>query len=211
PPFRMWRARGTMSGVADPGRCGWLVGVAVPGVPPLRARDPAAVGAYRLLGRLGQGGQGVVYLGQDPAGGHVAVKVIHVDWADMPEARAQFAREIAAARQVAAFCTARILAAEVDDELPYVVSEYIEGPTLFGRVREQGPIGGTALERLAVGTATALTAIHQAGVVHRDFKPGNVILGPDGPRVIDFGIARALGGTETLTSRVIGTPPYMAP
>jgi eukaryotic-like serine/threonine-protein kinase len=187
------------------------VGVAVSGIAPLRSRDPVAAGPYRLLGRLGHGGQGVVYLGQDAAGAPVAVKVLHVDWAESPQARAQFVREIAAARQVAAFCTARILDADVDGDLPYVVSEYIEGPTLYARVRERGPVEGTGLDRLAVGTATALAAIHQAGVVHRDFKPGNVILGPDGPRVIDFGIAHALDATVTVTSRVIGTPPYMAP
>jgi len=183
----------------------------VSAVAPLRSRDPVTAGPYRLVGRLGHGGQGVVYLGEDPSGAPVAVKVLHVDWADIPHAREQFAREIAAARQVAAFCTARILAAEVDGDPPYVVSEYIEGPTLYLRVRDRGPVEGTGLDRLAVGTATALTAIHEAGVVHRDFKPGNVILGPDGPRVIDFGIAHALDATVTVTSRVMGTPPYMAP
>ncbi|MEV4827566.1 serine/threonine-protein kinase [Micromonospora sp. NPDC049257] len=183
----------------------------MPDVTPLSPRDPRQAGPYELVGRLGAGGQGVVYLGRDEQGRWVAVKVINVDLHQHPRAKAQFVKEIAAARRVAPFCTAQILFADVDGELPYVVSEFIEGVTLQRHVREQGPISGNALHRLAVGTATALAAIHQSDVVHCDLKPDNVILGADGPRVIDFGIARALDVTETMTNRVMGTAPYMAP
>ncbi|MFY1681429.1 serine/threonine-protein kinase [Micromonospora sp. WMMD730] len=183
----------------------------MPDVTPLNPRDPRQAGPYELIGRLGAGGQGVVYLGRDEQGKWVAVKVINVDLHQHPRAKAQFVKEIAAARRVAPFCTAQILFADVDGELPYVVSEFIEGVTLQRHVREQGPVAGNALHRLAVGTATALAAIHQSDVVHCDLKPDNVILAADGPRVIDFGIARALDVTETMTSRIMGTATYMAP
>ncbi|GAB4058328.1 serine/threonine-protein kinase [Catellatospora paridis] len=182
----------------------------VPDAAPLTSHDPRSLGPYRLLGRLGKGGQGVVYLGVDGSDRRVAVKTINVDLQHNPKAKAQFAKEIAAARRVTPFCTAQILFAEIDTELPYVVSEYIAGPTLHKQVRDLGPLADNALYRLAVGTATALAAIHQAGIVHCDFKPDNVILGGDGPRVIDFGIARALGA-ETMSGHVMGTVPYMAP
>ena len=188
-----------------------LMGVTMPGITPLSPHDPRSAGPYQLLARLGTGGQGVVYLGRDGDGQRVAVKVINVDLHRDPRAKARFAREIAAARRVASFCTAQILFAEVDGDAPYVVSEFIEGPTLRRHVREQGPMSGNTLHRLAVGIATALTTIHRSDVVHCDLKPDNVILGLDGPRVIDFGIARALDLTETMTRQVMGTAPYMAP
>ncbi|MEU4565192.1 serine/threonine-protein kinase [Micromonospora sp. NPDC023956] len=187
-----------------------VAGVPVPGLAPLWTHDPVTAGPYRLLGRLGAGGQGVVYLGEDDEGHRVAVKMINTDLSDL-RIRSQFMKEIAAARRVAPFCTAQVLFADVDGERPYVVSEFIQGPSLYRQVREHGPVAGNALHRLAVGTATALAAIHRADVVHCDLKPDNVVLGPDGPRVIDFGIARALGVTETVTSRVMGTTAYMAP
>ncbi|MEU9508891.1 serine/threonine-protein kinase [Micromonospora sp. NPDC048170] len=187
-----------------------LAGAPVPGLVPLWTHDPVAAGPYRLVGRLGAGGQGVVYLGEDDQGYQVAVKMINMDLSDA-RARSQFMKEIAAARRVVPFCTAQVLFADVDGERPYVVSEFIEGPTLYRHVREHGPVAGNALHRLAVGTATALAAIHRSDVVHCDLKPDNVVLGRDGPRVIDFGIARALGVTETVTSRVMGTTAYMAP
>ncbi|MFE9192953.1 protein kinase [Micromonospora sp. NPDC007208] len=187
-----------------------LAGPPVPGLAKLWTHDPVTAGPYRLVGRLGAGGQGVVYLGEDDAGDRVAVKMVNVDLSD-PRARSQFVKEIAGARRVAPFCTAQVLFAEVDGERPYVVSEFIEGLTLHRHVRERGPVTGNALHRLAVGTVTALAAIHSAGVVHCDLKPDNVVLGEDGPRVIDFGIARALGNTETASSRVMGTTAYMAP
>ncbi|WP_326563889.1 serine/threonine-protein kinase [Micromonospora peucetia] len=187
-----------------------LAGAPVPGLAPLWTHDPVAAGPYRLVGRLGAGGQGVVYLGEDDQGHQVAVKMINMDLSDA-RARSQFMKEIAAARRVVPFCTAQVLFADVDGERPYVVSEFIEGPTLYRHVREHGPVAGNALHRLAVGTATALAAIHRSDVVHCDLKPDNVVLGRDGPRVIDFGIARAIGVTETVTSRVMGTTAYMAP
>lgn len=174
---------------------------------PLTSRDPARLGDRRLLARLGEGGQGVVYLAEDPSGRQVAVKVLH-DRGGSPE---PFLKEIASARRVASFCTARVLEVGEDEGLPYVVTEFIDGPSLRLSVEENGPQSGSALYRLAIGTATALAAIHQAGVVHRDFKPGNVLIGPDGPRVIDFGVARSIDATATASSSVLGTPSYMAP
>ncbi|WP_131739682.1 serine/threonine-protein kinase [Actinomadura roseirufa] len=176
---------------------------------PLRPGDPARLGGFRILGRLGEGGQGVVYLGESGDGEPVAVKVMHRG--DDERARARFVREAATARRVAGFCTAAVLAAEVDGERPFIVSEYIAGPSLRDLVSRYGPRLGGELHRLALGTATALAAVHHAGIVHRDFKPSNVLIGPDGPRVIDFGIARALEASTSATSQVIGTPSYMAP
>src|SRR5690606_5085376 len=114
-------------------------------------------------------------------------------------------------QKVASFCTAAIYAAHLDVDPPYVVSEYVDGPSLQEAVARRGPHRGASLQRLAVNTATALVAIHKAGIVHRDFKPGNVLLGEDGPRVIDFGIARVDDGTATVTNSIVGTPSYMAP
>ncbi len=175
----------------------------------LRDGDPRAVGPYRLTGLLGEGGQGAVFLGEGPDGQAVAVKVLHTRSAGNARARRYFAKELEAARQVGQFCTAAVLDADLDGDVPYIVSEFVSGPSLGELVAERGPLGGPALHRLAVGTATALTAIHRAGVVHRDFKPGNVIMA-DGPRVIDFGVARLLDLDATSTG-VIGTPAYMAP
>ncbi len=179
---------------------------------PLRPGDPESLGAYTLAGRLGVGGQGVVYLGRDQAGTAVAVKVLHADLAADEEMLALFLREVNAAKRVARFCTAQILDADVAGDRPYVVSEYVEGPSLAALVTRDGPRTGAALERLAIGMATALTAIHQAGIIHHDFKPGNVLVGPDGPRVIDFGISRALDVSMSVSGgRPVGTPAYMAP
>ncbi|WP_310706955.1 protein kinase domain-containing protein [Nonomuraea sp. 3-1Str] len=169
---------------------------------PLLPEDPSAVGPYRLLGRLGAGGQGVVYLGQGPDGRPVAVKVLQ----DGLAGDHRFAKEIDAARRVEPFCIAQVLDASLGGR-PYIVTEYVEGPSL----QQAGRHAGADLQRLAVATATALAAIHRAGVVHRDFKPANVLLGRDGPRVIDFGIARASGHSLTVTSSIVGTPAYMAP
>ncbi len=174
---------------------------------PLTSRDPESLGRYRLTGRLGEGGQGVVYLAEAEVGRQVALKVLH----DRGGSRDAFLKEISAARKVASFCTAEILDVGEDDDLSYVATELIDGPSLRDLVLENGTQDGPSLYRLAIGTATALAAIHEAGVVHRDFKPGNVLVGSDGPRVIDFGVARSLDATVTATSTVIGTPSYMAP
>ncbi|WP_182907926.1 protein kinase domain-containing protein [Microbispora sp. H13382] len=179
---------------------------------PPRPGDPAEIGGYRVLGRLGSGGQGVVYLAESGHGERVAVKVLHAS--GDPEADARFRREAEVLPQVASFCTAQVLRVGTADGLPYIVSEFIEGPTLQQAVAQRGPLRGQELRRLAVGTVTALAAIHRAGVVHRDLKPANVLLGPDGPRVIDFGIARAVGpgdAAEPTGEGVLGTPAYMAP
>ncbi|MFF5209171.1 protein kinase [Streptosporangium sp. NPDC000396] len=173
----------------------------MPHVEPLREGDPTAVGPYRLLGRLGAGGQGVVYLAQGRDARPVAVKVLRDGLADE-----RFAREIDAARRVEPFCIAQVLDASQSGR-PYIVTEYVEGPSL----QQAGRHSGADLQRLAVATATALTAIHQAGIVHRDFKPANVLLGQGGPRVIDFGIARSVESGLTASSGIMGTPAYMAP
>ncbi|MEU8396611.1 protein kinase [Nonomuraea sp. NPDC048892] len=172
----------------------------------LTPADPRRLGRYWLAGRLGAGGQGVVYEAYGESGERVAVKVPTLDG---PEARARLAKEAAAARRVASFCTAAVIEAQVETAPLYIVSEYVPGPSLRQAVAESGPYGAGALRRLAIGVATALTAIHQAGIVHRDLKPDNIILGPDGPRVIDFGVARESG--PTTTGPAMGTPGYMAP
>ncbi|WP_371780188.1 protein kinase domain-containing protein [Streptosporangium subroseum] len=178
-------------------------------LPPV-PEDLEQVGGYRLIRRLGSGGQGVVYLGRAPAGGDVAVKVLHSWMADDADARRRFLREVDVARRVAPFCTARVLDMGLHGNRPYIVSEYVPGLSLHQLVKTDGPRSGGGLDRLAIATISALAGIHRAGIVHRDFKPGNVILGPEGPVVIDFGISRALDHTVTGTGS-IGTPPYMAP
>ncbi|GAB3466460.1 hypothetical protein GCM10027570_55760 [Streptomonospora sediminis] len=178
----------------------------------LKDDDPAEIGGLRLIGRLGTGGQGTVYLAEPGNGGApVAVKCLNPEALEEPRVRQRFIREAEAARQVASFCTAAVLAADFEAESPYIVSEYVEGRSLSQRIRQDGPMSGGDLSRLAVATATALVAIHEAGIVHRDFKPGNVLLGDGGARVIDFGIAQSTESSGTLTNSPIGTPPFMAP
>ncbi|MFI6991122.1 protein kinase domain-containing protein [Nonomuraea wenchangensis] len=174
--------------------------------------DPRQLGDYWLVRRLGAGGQGVVYEGYDRAGRRVAIKALREEYLDQGDMRSRFAKEVVAARRAASFCTARVLEADLDALPPYIVSEYVDGPNLRRAVETGGPLDDDSLHRLAVGMATALTSIHRAGIVHRDLKPDNVLLGPDGPRLIDFGIAHADGMTLTNEGRAAaGTPAYMAP
>ncbi len=177
----------------------------------LRETDPRQVGVYRLLGRLGEGGQGVVFLAVDPAGSGAAVKLLPPT--TDPQVRSRFLKEVAAAQRVARFCTAQVLDAGIFERRPFIVSEYVSGPSLVEVVEQLGPRGGPALERIAIATLTALGAVHAAGMVHRDFKPGNVLLGPDGPVLIDFGLAAVPGMTTMGPSGqvAIGTPAFMAP
>jgi hypothetical protein len=178
---------------------------------PLRDTDPREVGEYRLLGRLGEGGQGVVFLALSPAGSRAAVKLL--PQTTDPQVRSRFLKEVAAAQRVARFCTAQVLDAGIFERRPFIVSEYVSGPPLVEVVEQLGPRSGAALERIAVATLAALGAVHGVGMVHRDFKPANVILGPDGPVVIDFGLAAVPGMTTTGFSGnvAVGTPAYMAP
>ncbi|GIH72000.1 hypothetical protein Mth01_42530 [Sphaerimonospora thailandensis] len=171
----------------------------------VRGIAPKRLGGY-VLGRIiGEGGQGVVYLGKAPDGTKVAVKVLHARFPGDDDTR-RFLGEVTATRQVAAFCTARVIDAGMDSGQPYIVSEYVEGVSLAERVRREGPRDAGGLTRLAVGTMTALMAIHEAGIVHRDFKPSNVLLGPEGPVVIDFGIAKVLDPATVHSSVAMGTP-----
>ncbi|MEU3020243.1 protein kinase [Nocardiopsis sp. NPDC007018] len=183
----------------------------MPGPESLLPSDPSAFGDYSVTGRLGKGGQGIVYLAEDADGDQYAVKVLNDQWSADADLRKRFEKEVRAAQRVASFCTAAIIDAQLDDDPPYVVSEFVPGKDLQETVTRDKTVRGAALQRLAVSTATALVAIHKAGIVHRDFKPGNVLLGPDGPRVIDFGIARVDDGTATMTNSIVGTPSYMAP
>src|SRR5690348_18346477 len=176
----------------------------------LRDMDPRQVGVYRLLGRLGEGGQGVVFLAVSPTGSRAAVKLLPPT--TDPLVRSRFLKEVAAAQRVARFCTAQVLDAGIFERRPFIVSEYVSGPSLVEVIEQYGPRSAAVLERIAVATLTALGAVHAAGMVHRDFKPANVLLGPDGPVVIDFGLAAVPGMTTVFSGEVaIGTPAFMVP
>jgi serine/threonine protein kinase len=173
---------------------------------------PRSLGLYRLQDRLGEGGMGVVHLARDPEGRPVAVKVLHPLGSEGVNARRRLAREVETMRRVRSPYVAEVLDADVTGEFPYIVTRFVSGPTLDEMVRTRGPLSGPGLRRLAHGMAEALTAIHAAGVVHRDLKPGNVMLTDDRPIVIDFGIAQAGDATRlTQTGLVMGTPGYLAP
>jgi eukaryotic-like serine/threonine-protein kinase len=179
---------------------------------PLDPGDPPAVGPFAVLARLGAGAMGTVYLARSAGGRPVAVKLVHPGLAADPAFRARFRREVAAARRVGGFWTAAVVDADVSAAAPWLATEYVPGPTLEEAVSGTGPLPEPALRVLAAGLAEALAAIHELGLVHRDLKPSNVLLAAGGPRLIDFGIARALENTAiTVAGTVFGTPGYMAP
>ncbi|MEV6602005.1 serine/threonine-protein kinase [Actinoplanes sp. NPDC051346] len=180
---------------------------------PLLPNDPRRLGGYHLRSRLGQGGMGTVYLAETSDHRPVAIKVVKPEYAHEEHFRARFRSEVNRAREVPPFCTAEVLDADADHEPPYLVVEYVDGPSLADIVTSQGPLSGGNLYSVAVGVATALAAIHGAGVIHRDLKPRNVLFALGTPKVIDFGIARAFEATSqhTGTDQLVGTVAYMAP
>ena len=178
---------------------------------PLSATDPAFVASYRLLGVLGRGGMGLVYLAQSRSGRPVAIKVIRADLIDDPAARRRFAGEVAAARAISPLFTAAVVDADTDAESPWLATTYIEGPSLEQWVDEHGPLSPKAVFTLAAGLAEALGSIHSAGLVHRDLKPSNVLLSDTGPHVIDFGLVLTPHATRVSMGLPVGTPSYMAP
>ncbi|MBM9617330.1 serine/threonine-protein kinase [Streptomyces zhihengii] len=182
----------------------------------LEADDPRRMGDFTLIGRLGAGGMGQVFLGRAPGGRPAAVKVVRAALAEDPEFRARFRLEVAALHRVGGEWTAPVLGADTEAAQPWVATEYVPGPSLHQVVGAgYGPLPEATLHSLAGRLARALRAIHGAGLVHRDLKPSNILLTVDGPRVIDFGIARALdtvaGGLRTSTGVVLGSPGFMAP
>ncbi|GAA4074179.1 serine/threonine-protein kinase [Actinomadura miaoliensis] len=179
---------------------------------PLQPGDPRRVAGYRIEGRLGAGGMGQVFLGRSPGGRQVAVKLVRPEHADDPGFRARFAREVQAARLVGGFHTAPVVDADPDADPPWMVTAFIPGPSLRDAVADHGPLAPEEATALCAGLAEGLAAIHAHGLVHRDLKPGNVILAADGPRIIDFGIARVLDASAiTVTGAVVGTYAYMSP
>src|SRR5580693_4510184 len=178
----------------------------------LTAADPRTIGEFRLRARLGAGGMGQVFLATSPGGRMVAVKVIHPELARDSEFVRRFRGEVEAARRVSGMYTAPVVAAGVEERPPWLATAFVPGPSLADIVSRYGPLPVPALWRLAAGLADALRAIHAAGLVHRDLKPANVLLASDGPRVIDFGISRAVTDSRlTATGAIIGTLNYMSP
>jgi serine/threonine protein kinase len=181
-------------------------------VQPLRRWDPERIGPYSIIGKLGAGAMGQVFLARSVAGRLVAVKTIRIELAEEPGFRARFAREVAAASRVSGVFTAAVIEADADADLPWVATAYVPAPSLSTLVRKAGPLPVPAVRWLAAGCAEALQSIHAAGLLHRDVKPSNVLVAPDGPRVIDFGVARAAERVQLTTTRgASGTPAYMAP
>jgi serine/threonine protein kinase len=179
---------------------------------PLRETDPLRVGSYQLLARLGAGGMGVVYLASGQDGRPVALKVLRPEMAGDAEFRTRFSREVTALTRVRGMCTVRVIDADTTSALPFLVTEYAEGPSLAEYVDSRGPMDPQMLYGLATGLAEALAAIHAAGIVHRDLKPSNVLLTASGPKVIDFGIAQVLEATAvTRAGMTVGSAGYMAP
>jgi serine/threonine protein kinase len=174
--------------------------------------DPESVGPYRLVGRLGAGGMGQVYLGRSPGGRTVAIKVIRPEVAEDEQFRTRFAHEVAAARNVSAIFTAAVVDAAPEAETPWMATVYVPGPSLTEAVEAEGALPAQTVLALAAGLAEGLQAIHAAGLVHRDLKPSNVLLAHDGPRVIDFGISRAVERSiMTQTGMVMGSPGFLSP
>ena len=179
---------------------------------PLRDGDPSRIGGFRLVARLGAGGMGVVYLATAKDGTQVAVKVLRPELGDDADFRVRFRREVALLARVQGLCTVRVIGADTESATPFLATEYAPGPSLAEYVPQYGPLSPDMLYGLATGLAEALTAIHAVGVIHRDLKPGNVLLTPTGPKVIDFGIAQALDSTAvTRTGLTVGSPGFMAP
>ncbi|WP_370077509.1 protein kinase [Streptacidiphilus sp. MAP12-16] len=178
----------------------------------MESDDPPQLGGYRLLARLGAGGMGRVYLARSRGGRRVALKVIRPELADDQDFRARFAREVSSARVVGGAFTVAVLDADAEAATPWLATEFVAGPALSTAVRDHGPLPVESVRALAAGLAEALAAIHGAGVIHRDLKPSNVLLAADGPRVIDFGISRAVEATElTRTGMIVGSPGFMSP
>ncbi|MFC6882419.1 MULTISPECIES: serine/threonine-protein kinase [Actinomadura] len=173
--------------------------------------SPQMIGPYRVVARLGSGGMGEVFLASSPSRRLVAVKVIRPELLGDPQWRARFRREVTSAQSVSGFYTAPVVDADPDAEQPWLATQYIRGVSLAAVVREKGPLPEQAACKLGAGLAEALIAIHRAGIVHRDLKPSNVLLASDGPRVIDFGIARPLDALPLSRSEILGTPAYMSP
>jgi serine/threonine protein kinase len=183
-----------------------------PIVHPLRRWDPERIASYSIIGRLGAGAMGQVFLARSASGRLVAIKTIRVELAEEPGFRARFAREVAAASRVSGVFTAAVIEADPDADLPWVATAYIPAPSLSTLVKKAGPLPVPAVRWLAAGCAEALASIHGAGLLHRDVKPSNVLVALDGPRVIDFGVARAAERVQlTATRGAAGTPAYMAP
>ncbi|MFJ8294423.1 serine/threonine-protein kinase [Streptomyces sp. NPDC094447] len=173
---------------------------------------PERIGDYAVERELGSGGMGTVYLARSRGGRTVAVKVARPELAADPHFRARFRAEVDAARRVGGFHTAQVVDADPDAPAPWLATAYIPGPTLAGLIAERGPMDEARLRVLGAALAEALQAIHGCGLIHRDLKPGNIIMAEDGPRVLDFGIARALEATRlTSTGAAFGTPGFLAP
>jgi serine/threonine protein kinase len=182
------------------------------GVTPLEPQDPRELGGHQILGRIGQGGMGLVYLARMRSGRRLAIKVVRDDYARDPEFRSRFHREAVSAQRVRGHYTAALIDVDLDGPAPWLATEYVPGPTLSRAVVTDGPLPEAEVRSLVANLAEALQAVHRAGLVHRDLKAGNVLLGPDGPCLIDLGIAQSSDATSlTATGTLLGTPMVMAP